>query len=804
LSIESPVDCLDPCASPLISIGGSICSTDIAEQYEVNYTLIPGAILTVNAGSVVDGKVVSIPGNIDLIITVHFEGCDDDVIEIPSKACLLDTDKDGVADIYDLDDDNDGILDTVENATASNGGDTDGDGIPDSLDLDSDNDGILDIEESSHGGTDIDGDGRVDGPYGDNGFADELEEGDDTGNALNTPVDTDGDGVPDFQDVDSDNDGVSDLVEGGSDPALDNDGDGMIDPTVPDVDGNGIPDVVDPNISGSTPAPTPDTDGDGIDDYRDLDSDNDGINDIEESGSTDTNGDGLIDEPNTLIDGNKLPDTDGNGIVDILEPNNPGLGDLDSDGDGVIDDTSDIDGDGIPDVVDGAKDIFGDSRKDSDGDGVADIYDLDDDNDGILDTVENATASNGGDTDGDGIPDSLDLDSDNDGILDIEESGHGGIDADGDGRVDGSYGDNGFADELEEGDETGNPLSIPLDTDGDGIPNFQDVDDDGDGVLTSTEIIEDTDYLDMCSLQLSSQTLPTSVQWKLGDCDGDSLTNGYELDRDDDGVPDDFDGDGISDVFDTDDDNDGVPTIVELAEKTNPFDKDKFVDSDEDGIPDYVEVVNDYSTSDADGDGILDSEETPSNPYADNDNDGIPAYLDDNDDDDTIGNDDDAVEPEFDVDNDGEAEFQSPFVASVIINANDDKYTVASGEKTVLSILDNDDFESGYDKIEIISNPSNGTAEIDSDGKLIYTSNLDFGGVDTIEYRICDLNGCSTAIVTITVDLLNIPTGFSPNGDGFNDTFFIKGLSQYPNNKLKLSLNRLITIIVGMVSQRIN
>ena len=55
---------------------------------------------------------------------------------------------------------------------------------------------------------------------------------------------------------------------------------------------------------------------------------------------------------------------------------------------------------------------------DSDGDGIFDGCDLDDDNDGILDTVEGNV-----DTDGDGIPNRLDLDSDGDGCSDAVEGG---------------------------------------------------------------------------------------------------------------------------------------------------------------------------------------------------------------------------------------------------------------------------------------------------------------------------------------------------------------------------------------------
>ena len=49
---------------------------------------------------------------------------------------------------------------------------------------------------------------------------------------------------------------------------------------------------------------------------------------------------------------------------------------------------------------------------------MTDDIDLDDDNDGILDTNEDST-----DIDGDGIINSFDLDSDGDGCFDVTEGG---------------------------------------------------------------------------------------------------------------------------------------------------------------------------------------------------------------------------------------------------------------------------------------------------------------------------------------------------------------------------------------------
>ena len=67
---------------------------------------------------------------------------------------LPDKDQDGIADEDDLDDDNDGILDTVEGTDTDGDGipddDADGDGLPNHLDTDSDNDGCLDSEEAGY------------------------------------------------------------------------------------------------------------------------------------------------------------------------------------------------------------------------------------------------------------------------------------------------------------------------------------------------------------------------------------------------------------------------------------------------------------------------------------------------------------------------------------------------------------------------------------------------------------------------------------------------------------------------------
>lgn len=76
-----------------------------------------------------------------------------------------DTDGDGIGDLTDPDDDNDGVLDAADKwpLDPTRSRDTDGDGIDDSIDSDDDNDGLFDFAEQNLGTNplkyDTDGDG---------------------------------------------------------------------------------------------------------------------------------------------------------------------------------------------------------------------------------------------------------------------------------------------------------------------------------------------------------------------------------------------------------------------------------------------------------------------------------------------------------------------------------------------------------------------------------------------------------------------------------------------------------------------
>ena len=160
-------------------------------------------------------------------------GLDPDVDNDP----LADTDGDGWSDIHEFR----GCVNPQDDAA-----------LPD--DSDTDADGIFDIDED-YPGEDVNTDGAGDGSDAndtdsdDDGLSDRDEAGEDYLNdpMIERPVDTDGDGAPDFQDPDSDNDGVPD----GDDDDDDN-CDLVFNPDQTDTDDDGIGDACDPDIDDDT------------------------------------------------------------------------------------------------------------------------------------------------------------------------------------------------------------------------------------------------------------------------------------------------------------------------------------------------------------------------------------------------------------------------------------------------------------------------------------------------------------------------------------------------------------------------
>lgn len=127
------------------------------------------------------------------------------------------------------------------------------------------------------------------------------------------------------------------------------------------------------------------------------------------------------------------------------------------------------------------------------------------------------------------------------------------------------------------------------------------------------------------------------------------------------------------------------------------------------------------------------------------------------------------------------------------VQAVDDAASVQNNTSVTTGVAANDIGDPN--SVVIIAGPYHGSATTGTNGTIIYTPSGTFIGTDTVYYRICDATcamTCRQAKLLITVSeetIIQVPGGFSPNGDGRNDGFVIKGLEQYPDNEL-LILNR--------------
>ncbi len=466
-----------------------------------------------------------------------------------------DSDRDGLGDGCDPDDDNDGVLDCGADGLCDPA--TDG--------IDNDVDGAVDeAGEADTVAAAIEGeDGILDGIDNDcDTFVDEYDgereaglfsryvadDGEDNCRFVPNPAadgaaqpDADGDGQGDACD-DDDGDGVLDVEDvcpGLADPAqADREGDGVgdacdicpedPDPAQADQDQDGQGDACD-NCPGAPNAEQIDGDSDDVGDACDncvatsnplqADSDDDGIGDA---------CDNCVDTPNPT-----QRDTDGDGVGDACDvcPTDEDAEQTDTDGDDVGDvcdlcptavdpEQADADGDGLGDACDSCPMAANPTQVDRDGDGVGDACD-------VCPTDPDPTQS---DEDGDGVGDACDR---------CPESADDQADTDSDGV----------------GDACDNcpmtPNDDQLDLDGDEVGDACDDDDDGDGVADRDDVCPDD-------------------------------RNPDQLDTDDDGQ---------GDACDADDDDDGVPDASDNCPKTaNP---DQAADRDGDGVGDLCDPVDD-------------------------------------------------------------------------------------------------------------------------------------------------------------------------------------------------------------------
>ena len=217
--------------------------------------------------------------------------------------------------------------------------------------------------------------------------------------------DTGGDGVQDVFDLDSDNDGITDNVEAQSTANYIAPSGSVADGTFIDANNDGLDDVYDSaqtNVIGTNADGTYTHVGTGLtpvntdglndgQDFHDIDSDEDGIIDAAERGTAGP----TTDHSNVIADA--TTDADGDGLLDVFEDSDTTDGfdvndeNITATGDFALAD-SDLDtaadgSDALPlfydlDFRDGVE------AQDTDDDGILDRFDIDDDNDGILDLTE--------------------------------------------------------------------------------------------------------------------------------------------------------------------------------------------------------------------------------------------------------------------------------------------------------------------------------------------------------------------------------------------------------------------------------
>ncbi len=118
-----------------------------------------------------------------------------------------------------------------------------------------------------------------------------------------------------------------------------------------------------------------------------------------------------------------------------------------------------------------------------------------------------------------------------------------------------------------------------------------------------------------------------------------------------------------------------------------------------------------------------------------------------------------------------------------------DTDTVVQGVAAQLMVLSNDTLFAQLIDLSIVDYPTLGSAQVDTFGFIRYIAEPNTcDETVSLVYKVCTMGGCDTATATIYLDCNNIKIlgGFSPNGDGLNETLVIKGIAEYPDNTLTI------------------
>ncbi|MFT6971797.1 MAG: hypothetical protein ACJAXX_002372 [Roseivirga sp.] len=505
------------------------------------------------------------------------------------------------------------------------------------------------------------------------------------------------------------------------------------------------------------PTSATDTDGDGIPDYLDLDSDNDGIPDNIEAQST-----GGYIAPNGAYGANGVDTAYGSGLTPVNTDgtDNPDYLDLDSDNEGGFDIVES--GSGLSHTNGKTNGTVGDNGLDNtldNGDTYVDVNGSFDNTqkDNFPDTDGDINGGGdvdwrddivGADTDGDGVLDDVDLDDDNDGILDIVE---GNTDTDGDGivnRLDLDSDGDGIPDNIEAQTTLGYIAPGTFaDTDGDGVNDIYDGNNGGTTLVpVNTDLADSPDYLDLNSDNKTGNDTQEGGIILSGVINANGLDNAYT-------------NGGYTDVNGTFDDTqaNNFPDAdgdVNIGGDVDWRDAITGIDSDGDGILDQEDI-------DDDNDGILDVNENGGiDPLLDTDIDGIYDYLDTN----AAGFIDtniDGVDDRFDLDLDG------------IIN----QYDLDSDNDGIPDIVEAGGVDSNGDGIvdgTFVDTDEDGWSNVfdsNNGGTALTDPDTDGDGLKNRYDLDSDNDGIPDIVEAQTTTGFVAPTGLDADNDGIDNAF---------------------------------
>lgn len=125
------------------------------------------------------------------------------------------------------------------------------------------------------------------------------------------------------------------------------------------------------------------------------------------------------------------------------------------------------------------------------------------------------------------------------------------------------------------------------------------------------------------------------------------------------------------------------------------------------------------------------------------------------------------------------------------IQAINDTTKTNVNESVMINVLRNDIPQNGINPstISIVTPPLHGIASVAADSLILYIPHETYIGQDEFIYAICDyFQNCDQAKVLVLVNDIPffIPEAFSPNGDGINDLFEIKGLAKYKTVEIQI------------------